>query len=688
MAGLDSVSEGYLTLSSQYLDGAGQIASDTFKNLGSWRDEDVQRFIDEIATPLAGIKANQAEATIAYHRAFALANGKSFKPLDVAGFNLSTQALRNGVNIEDVYRRPFVQMRMAIAKGKSVTDAIDTGSLTARNLARTEVQLTKRQVSLFARRANDNIVGYLRTLTGRENCGLCYVASTQRYRKGNLMPIHPGCDCGEMPIYGDSDPGQVIDRQLLDASHEAVGDRFGFSDVGAREPDYRKITIRDHGELGPLLTVKGHKFTGPNSLDLTGKKMPVKPPAVVSSDAIASIKAKRERLATGEQISAEASGAVFKRPTARIKATVGNRETEIFGKTPSTKMQQYLDDVLDLGRDADVEISRRTSVALKEANLGDRTELVKAEALAKKLYDDEYEKFSGWADRVRAEAEAKIFALNQKLIDAGEASIETVRLEAQRFGTSEVLKLRNSPAYAKLESRIDELYNAWIDTRQAVRKFDNEIAVIRAEETRKLIAEVRSVGKGIRPVYSKGSSVAKYVDYALDQYPDEWLNLAYDRFPRLGIRKVERGWFSASSREIRISGDTRVAPGILSDASNTALHEVGHMMEYSVPGLKDLEWTFYHRRNKESGWNIQNIYQGKEPGAVDSWRQPYTGKYYGTPVGDNTQAWEIFTTGVESTLGSSDHFGSRNIASKRPEIQALGEDTEFRQFILGVLLGL
>jgi hypothetical protein len=80
------------------------------------------------------------------------------------------------------------------------------------------------------------------------------------------MPIHPGCDCGEMPIYGNQDPGQVIDDIRLNATHEAVAARFGVSDRSAREIDYRSIAIREHGELGPLLTVADQHFTGPGSI--------------------------------------------------------------------------------------------------------------------------------------------------------------------------------------------------------------------------------------------------------------------------------------------------------------------------------------------------------------------------------------------------------------------------------------
>jgi len=96
---------------------------------------------------------------------------------------------------------------------------------------------------------------------------LCYVASTQRYSRGDLLPIHPGCDCGEEPIYGSSGVSDTIDEQLLDATHQAIDERFGEFDFGGRTVDYRKaIIVREHGELGPVLTVKGQHFTGPNDI--------------------------------------------------------------------------------------------------------------------------------------------------------------------------------------------------------------------------------------------------------------------------------------------------------------------------------------------------------------------------------------------------------------------------------------
>jgi hypothetical protein len=72
-----------------------------------------------------------------------------------------------------------------------------------------------------------------------------------------------------MPIYGSTDVGQVIDEERLEAVHASIAERFGVSDRSARAIDYSKISIHEHGELGPVLTVEGQKFTGPNDLPPT-----------------------------------------------------------------------------------------------------------------------------------------------------------------------------------------------------------------------------------------------------------------------------------------------------------------------------------------------------------------------------------------------------------------------------------
>jgi hypothetical protein len=264
MATQQQIIDAYNRLSGRLINQAGALAVNAFTNLGSWRDADAVRYERLMTTSLLGLKRQATNLTAAYYRAIATDLGQPFQVPEIPLSQLETQALRNGATAATVYRRPFVDLYTALDAGKPMLEAIATGAVRASGLATTELQLARRNAGLSIRNGNDRIVGYIRTLTGSENCALCYVASTQRYRRGDLMPIHPGCDCGEMPIYGDSDPGQVINQQRLDATHEAIGQRFGF-ETNDREA-LRDIAIREHGELGPVLTIRDQHFTGPSDL--------------------------------------------------------------------------------------------------------------------------------------------------------------------------------------------------------------------------------------------------------------------------------------------------------------------------------------------------------------------------------------------------------------------------------------
>ena len=234
--------------------------------LGSYRDADIDRFVDAVVPVVLAGQRQIAQLTDVYLAAMAAkVFGGPPRPVGVPAEAVTGTALR-GVDPREVYRRPGVTVWTALSEGKSFDEAREEGLARAVLLALTDLQLARTHTARSILARDDRVVGHRRTLTGAENCGLCVVASTQRYHKADLQPIHPGCDCGVEPIYGTEDPGQVIDPDTLENVHEVIQERFGVSDRGARDPiDYRKVlTVREHGELGPVLTVSRHLFTGPN----------------------------------------------------------------------------------------------------------------------------------------------------------------------------------------------------------------------------------------------------------------------------------------------------------------------------------------------------------------------------------------------------------------------------------------
>ena len=161
-----------------------------------------------------------------------------------------------GVDPRVVYRRPAVDVYTALAAGKPLPQAAAEGRLRLTQLIGGDMQLAKVHASRQSMRGYpEEGQFYRRVLTGRENCALCVVASTQRYYRGDLLPIHPGCDCDVQPLPPGLAVNQVIDEDLLEQVHQITADRLGVSDRGGRTPDYRKLlTVSEHGEYGPTLS--------------------------------------------------------------------------------------------------------------------------------------------------------------------------------------------------------------------------------------------------------------------------------------------------------------------------------------------------------------------------------------------------------------------------------------------------
>ena len=184
-----------------------------------------------------------------------------------------------GVDPRTVYRRPAVDVYTALAAGKPLPQAAAEGRLRLTQLIGGDMQLAKTHASRQSMRGYpEEGQYYRRVLTGRENCALCVVASTQRYHRGDLLPIHPGCDCGVQPLPPGLAVNQVIDEDLLEQVHQVAADRLGVSDRGGRTPDYRKLlTVREHGEYGPTLSWAQPKAK-PTPKPKAGGAEPPKPP--------------------------------------------------------------------------------------------------------------------------------------------------------------------------------------------------------------------------------------------------------------------------------------------------------------------------------------------------------------------------------------------------------------------------
>jgi len=157
-----------------------------------------------------------------------------------------------GVPAVEVYRRPAVTVYTALAGGATFAAAKQRGLTRLLSIVNTDMQQASN------RQASASMVGsgfqyFRRVLGGANPCDLCVIASTQRYTRGDLMPIHGGnCRCGVEPLPASEARSRVIDRALLDATKERLN---------ADPLDL--IATNEHGELGPMLSWRADNFVGP-----------------------------------------------------------------------------------------------------------------------------------------------------------------------------------------------------------------------------------------------------------------------------------------------------------------------------------------------------------------------------------------------------------------------------------------
>lgn len=262
MAGrFDRLDLAYARAVRQLKDRLSGFAVAVFTRGGAWRDGDADRFVALLApTVLAGQRQVAGLTDAWLSRRLSAQLGRPVR-ITTPPDRVTGRAVRD-VDPDEMWRRPYVKVRTELAAGKSLTDAVNGGQVLVGSLVATGLQLAKTHTFRAGLSGTDGVVGYRRVLTGSQSCALCYVASMQRYFREDLLPIHPNCNCDVAPIVAGEDPGQVLDPDLLEGTHEAISQRFGAYDRGARAPDYRKVLlVREHGELGPVLTVASHRFT-------------------------------------------------------------------------------------------------------------------------------------------------------------------------------------------------------------------------------------------------------------------------------------------------------------------------------------------------------------------------------------------------------------------------------------------
>ena len=144
---------------------AGAVAS-IWQGMGTYDEADVDRFVDAAVPVVLAGQVQAAALTEAY-----VIRRLRLEPIGIDPADVTGPAVRNGVTLEEVYRRPFVNVWTALGKNEPWDAAVSAGEARATGSAEMDVQLAHRASYGALQRAEPRIKGYRR----RANSGACSV---------------------------------------------------------------------------------------------------------------------------------------------------------------------------------------------------------------------------------------------------------------------------------------------------------------------------------------------------------------------------------------------------------------------------------------------------------------------------------------------------------------------------------
>jgi|GEM_PF-3573995 len=211
-----------------------------WNNLPAYRTENVEPFVSRVVPIVEAGQRRAISLTDAY-----LSHMLGTKPLGLDLSTLTGASVRNGVSPQDVYARPFTTVWTSIAT-IGFTAALAKGLDRLTSTAEMDVAMSARDSMTSYAQQSGNIIGFQR-VADPGCCDYCQTIDGARTGPDEPQPLHNGCGCSAEPIYGS-------DASSTDFVSFSPGSLFD------------DVEIREHGELGPVITNRHDSFTGPNDL--------------------------------------------------------------------------------------------------------------------------------------------------------------------------------------------------------------------------------------------------------------------------------------------------------------------------------------------------------------------------------------------------------------------------------------
>lgn len=184
----------YQALTRRYADGAARVVASAWVDLGSCDPNDVARLAGRAGPVVDVLSARAASATAGYLAAI-----------------LEEPVTPATVIVEPDWDSAFIALRRSLANGHDFATAVESGRLRSEAVGSNAVVSTSRRAADEV--AGPRIVGWRRTLSGNA-CQWCSTVATQRYHSAESADFgHDHCHCAVVPIFGEADPGRVINAE-------------------------------------------------------------------------------------------------------------------------------------------------------------------------------------------------------------------------------------------------------------------------------------------------------------------------------------------------------------------------------------------------------------------------------------------------------------------------------------------
>lgn len=234
--------------------------------VAGWADfatpSQVRRLVDALVRLVEPAQSRTASTTSAYlARVIGELTGRPAAPV---GVRIDPARLRGGTSHRDALERVAAEYRRHRADELDDQAARDRAVKRARLIVDEDLSLASREAARQVFTRTPGVTGYRRVIRPEKSaggsCGLCVAASDRVYSRGDLLPLHALCKCEPLPIVGANDPGRSLNRDELDELYRRAGGNT------AEKLKRARVTVHEHGELGPVLRDPGEHFRGPDEV--------------------------------------------------------------------------------------------------------------------------------------------------------------------------------------------------------------------------------------------------------------------------------------------------------------------------------------------------------------------------------------------------------------------------------------